>query len=459
MPEYLVTNPSEPACRRSPRTPAPAAGPSAPRIAARLIGPSPSSRPLGHRRQEDRRAGRGDRHDVQDRRLPILRRRRLVAGDGLPLDDLIVQARAGGSSGTSAPPSGASPAGAPRPAPPPTAGRTASTPARPDAGGQRRPGRDDSAAPGGVVGCSASWGNRHSSRGFQTRSRITPGQQAGDGRDEVHQLEARRSSTRRTARRRTSRRRPASAGQTARVSPPADHRPDQPERDDQRQRRQDPPRHGAEGLDLSSPVISRQGADRHADRPPGDRRRVGDQAEQRRLERPEAQADQERRRDRHRCPESGRPLDERPEREGDQDRLDAAGPPKAARSTPSSRRTGRSGHGDVIKEDRRHDQPDDPEGREDQPAADAGQGQPGYGHAGRPRSTADQSGPSGGRRGRPARRPTRPEASRPSSTSTGKAATAVEAGQFPSGSYCWTHPWIDPTCPAPAPRPSVGLPG
>jgi len=32
--------------------------------------------------------------------------------------------------------------------------------------------------------------------------------------------------------------------------------------------------------------------------------------------------------------------------------------------------------------------------------------------------------------------PTRPEASRPSSTSTGKAATAVEAGQFPSGSYC-----------------------
>ena len=72
------------------------------------------------------------------------------------------------------------------------------------------------------------------------------------------------------------------------------------------------------------------------------------------------------------CPEAGGPLDERPEAEGDQHRLE---PPVGRK--PGDRRLhhlelpGRDR--DIVEEDRRHDQPDDPEQREDHADRRAGQ--------------------------------------------------------------------------------------
>src|SRR5687768_874363 len=62
--------------------------------------------------------------------------------------------------------------------------------------------------------------------------------------------------------------------------------------------------------------------DGRAQRPEGDRRRIRDEREARRLERSESQGDEDSPGDGHRGAESGRPFDERTEGEGDQQELE-----------------------------------------------------------------------------------------------------------------------------------------
>ena len=271
----------------------------------------------------------------------------------------------------------------------------------------------------GVVGS-----NRHSSRGFQNRSTTTPASRLAT----AETMSTSSNPTKFDQRNWTPANVPPidqQAGQTARSrASPIIVRTSQNGMISERSGKIRPDV-ALERLDVQPGHLA-QGQDRRADRPPGDRGRVGDQAEQGRLERPEPQADQERRRDRHRGPEPGRPLDERPEREGDQHRLE----PPVARE-PGDRRlhhvelAGR--HRDVVEEDRRHDQPDDPEQGEDDADPRAGQRPASAGiPKTRPPRAAVTSPASAA-----CQALARPEARRPSSTRTGKAATKVETGQYP----------------------------
>ena len=180
---------------------------------------------------------------------------------------------------------------------------------------------------------------------------------------------------------------------------------------------------------LGKPGHARQHADRVAHAAPGHRRRVGDQAERRRLERVEAQADQERARDGHRRTAAAGPFQERPEAEGDQDQL----------QPPVRRQRGdRLLHhpelprldGDLIKEDRRDDDPGDPQ----EPELDAQRAR--RGDQRRRHAEDDQASTTAAIS--PAIAATQTRALSTSSTkksvNTGRAATSVESGQACSGS-------------------------
>ena len=82
---------------------------------------------------------------------------------------------------------------------------------------------------------------------------------------------------------------------------------------------------------MSGDAVERQ--DRHAQPAVADRRRVGDQAQDRGQERREAEADQDRPADGDRRAGPGRPFQERAEAEADQDRLDAGVAAEARRPT------------------------------------------------------------------------------------------------------------------------------
>ena len=158
--------------------------------------------------------------------------------------------------------------------------------------------------------------------------------------------------------------------------------------------------------------------------------RVGDQAEQGRLEWREPQPHQKGRGDRHGSPETGRTLDQGPEAEGHQHHLEP----------PVRRKPGDRGlhdlelsglHRDIVEEHRRHDQPDDPEQREGHPHRHARQDHR-HRHAERRASATSEAVT------KPASAAfqalARPEASSPSKTRTGSAETIVEIIQFPIGS-------------------------
>ena len=162
--------------------------------------------------------------------------------------------------------------------------------------GERHPGPGDASVGQGVLGRGVCLGGRVETEiGVVGEPPLAPGlpepehdharEQAGDGGDRGRPARTRRSSTR--------------ANWTAANVPPidqqgrpdgqrlapADHRPDQPERDDQRERAARSGPRWRSSASTSSPVTRAQGADRRADRPPGDGGGVGDQAEQGRLER------------------------------------------------------------------------------------------------------------------------------------------------------------------------------
>ena len=245
--------------------------------------------------------------------------------------------------------------------------------------------------------------------------------------NEVDQLEADEVRPGELDRRRTSRRSTSKAGQTASVSPPADHRPDQPERDDQRERAAGSAPRWRSRASTSSPVTVLRVRIGVPIAPQATGAVLAIRQSKAAWNGSEPQPDQERRRDRHRRPEPGRPLDERPERERHQDRLE----PPVARE-PGDRRlhhvelAGR--HRDVVEEDRRHDQPDDPEQREDDPHRRAGQHQVGRHPEGPDRHHAGRHQAGQGRLPgiRPAPRPGAPGAPAPAGPPR-----RVETGQYP----------------------------
>ena len=178
------------------------------------------------------------------------------------------------------------------------------------------------------------------------------------------------------------------------------------------------------------PGHAREHADRVADAAPGHRRRVGDQAERRRLERVEPQPDQERARDRHRRTAAAGPLEEGAEAEGDQDQLQ----PLVRRE----RRDRLLHHlelprldGDLVEEDRRDDDPGDPQEPELDPQRRTPR-RPAV--AGMPKTTRASTTATT----IPASAATQTRALSASRTknsvSTGRAATSVESGQECSGS-------------------------
>ena len=163
---------------------------------------------------------------------------------------------------------------------------------------------------------------------------------------------------------------------------------------------------------------------------PGHRRRVGEQAQRRRLEVREAEADQERAGDRHRRPAAPAALEEGAEAEGDQDDLEA--PVRGDAGDRLLHHLELPGlDRDVVEVDRGDDDPGDPEEAEDE-AVDAR----------RRRSAAPAC------RRRPRRATTaitmpqraethtrlRSTSSTKKSVTTGSAETSVESGHQPSGS-------------------------
>src|SRR6266540_3222669 len=101
---------------------------------------------------------------------------------------------------------------------------------------------------------------------------------------------------------------------------PIDHAPHQPQRQDQRERRQDSPGHRAQRHFVQS-GHAREHAQRIAHAAPGHRRRVGDQTQRRRLKRREPQPDQKRSRNGHRRASAARAFQKGPETERDQNQL------------------------------------------------------------------------------------------------------------------------------------------
>ena len=144
---------------------------------------------------------------------------------------------------------------------------------------------------------------------------------------------------------------------------PAGHGPHQPDRQDQRERRQDPSGHRRQ-LELGQAGDAVQRADRVADAAPRDRRGVGDQAEDRRLERLEAEPDQEGAGDGHRRAAAAGAFQERAEAEGDEHGLDPA-IGRQPRDRALHHRELPGLHRDVVEEDRRDDDPGDAEEAED----------------------------------------------------------------------------------------------
>ena len=103
--------------------------------------------------------------------------------------------------------------------------------------------------------------------------------------------------------------------------PPARHSGHHPGRHDEREEGELSARERGDRLLVETRDL-RQRDDRRAERAEGDGGRIGDEGEAGRLERREAGAGHERRRDRDRRPEPGRPLQKRAEAEGDEERLE-----------------------------------------------------------------------------------------------------------------------------------------
>ena len=101
------------------------------------------------------------------------------------------------------------------------------------------------------------------------------------------------------------------------------HNNDHVGRNDDGDQAAQPTGHGAQRV-RREPGDVPQRSHRNAERPEGDRRGVGDQADERRVERREAEPGQHRRGHRHRRAEPGRALDEGAEREADEHGLQAA---------------------------------------------------------------------------------------------------------------------------------------
>ena len=149
------------------------------------------------------------------------------------------------------------------------------------------------------------------------------------------------SSTSRTACRQTTAPLTSSAGHTCQRLAPADHAAHQPERQDAARAAAGCGPAMALNSSFGQPRHAGQHANRIADAAPRHRRRVGDQAERRRLKRVEAQADQKRSGDRHRRTAATRAFEERAEAEGDEHELQPLVGRQARRSSPSSPGTDR----------------------------------------------------------------------------------------------------------------------
>ncbi len=152
---------------------------------------------------------------------------------------------------------------------------------------------------------------------------------------------------------------------------PPHHGDDQPGRQDEREGGQNPADHGVEVRD-GEPGDPVQDPDRVAHAAPRHRRRVGEQAQHRRLEVREPESDEERARDRHRCASAPAALEEGPEAECDEDDLEA--PVRGDARDRLLHHLELPGlDRDVVEVDRGDDDPGDPEEAEDE-AVDPGGG-------------------------------------------------------------------------------------
>ena len=138
---------------------------------------------------------------------------------------------------------------------------------------------------------------------------------------------------------------------------PAIHDGDQREGDEQRQDRRLPPDHRAEGV-ARQPADLAERDDRGGHRAERDGCGVGGQREYRRLQRLETESDQHDRGDGHRSAEAGQRLHQGPERERDEDRLDAlVVADRGERAPEHIEVAGRHGH--LVHPDRVDDDPQD----------------------------------------------------------------------------------------------------
>ncbi len=113
------------------------------------------------------------------------------------------------------------------------------------------------------------------------------------------------------------------AGQICEHSAPSGEGPDEPKRHDQREERQLPANHRAEQKRVEAGDV-RKSRDRCAERAVGDRRGVGDERQAGGGKRREAKPDQDGARHGDRRPEARRAFEERAERKGNEEKLDAA---------------------------------------------------------------------------------------------------------------------------------------
>ena len=143
-------------------------------------------------------------------------------------------------------------------------------------------------------------------------------------------------------------------------APPARECPDQPGGHDQREKRQLPPDHRTEEVGVEPRHAGKPG-DRCAEGAIGDRRGIGNQRQAGGGERREAEADQDRGGHRDGCPKARGALEERAERECDQQQLQAAVGRDAA-DRPLQDRKGAGRDGQPVHED---DVEDDPADREE----------------------------------------------------------------------------------------------
>ncbi len=186
-------------------------------------------------------------------------------------------------------------------------GRTASRPARPDRGSNAGRGvGSNGLSAAGSDSDSVSWLNRHSSLGRQNWRRTTPATRLPTSRNQVDEARSRRSWTRRIGSRRTCRRRREAPAR--RRTSAASRSSCGPARTGSAGREEEGCRPAVplEGFDVELGHLAER-QDGGADRSPGHRRGVGDQAEQGRLKRLKTETHEECGRDGYRAPNPAAP--------------------------------------------------------------------------------------------------------------------------------------------------------